>query len=126
MKKSNYCTNHTFDGSLNQHCYFKHTVSTTLPWLWPVNSDLSYGSYLTWQHCHFWRKKKSFSFLLDLYLYFPNIPRSSRDQTKLCVESLYPTHLQCTCGYHCSSHAFPVYAKYTIISYVYPSELHSM
>jgi hypothetical protein len=42
---------------------------------WPVNSALSYSSYLTRQHCHFWRKK-SLAFLLDLYLYFPNISLS--------------------------------------------------
>jgi hypothetical protein len=49
-------------GILIRHGHFKHTASTTLPWMWQVNSALSYGSYITWQHCHFWKKKNPLHF----------------------------------------------------------------
>jgi hypothetical protein len=55
-----------FGGILNRHGHFKHTASTTLPWLGPVNTALSYGSTSI-------SGKNSLAFLLDLYFYFPTI-----------------------------------------------------
>jgi hypothetical protein len=74
MKKSNYSTNLTFGGILNRYGHFKHTASTTLPWLAgevsPVIRFLSHTAALPFL------KKKSLAYLLDLYLYFPDTARS--------------------------------------------------
>jgi hypothetical protein len=86
-----------------------------------VKSLLTVGSISPWFMFSFFSKSKHSPFQFDLtvsqqFILLVTKPLySSRDEAKLCVESLYPTHLHYMCGYHCSSHAFPVYAKYTII-----------
>jgi hypothetical protein len=75
MRKSNYCTNLTFGGILNRHGHFKHTLRAQRcragdRWTQPCHTvPLSHrGTGIS--------GKKKVAFLLDLYLYFPDIPRT--------------------------------------------------
>jgi hypothetical protein len=75
MKKPNYCTNLTFGGILNQHGQFKHTLRAQRcrdcgRWTLPCHTvTIAHSSTAI-------SEKISLKFLLDLYLYFPNIPRT--------------------------------------------------
>jgi hypothetical protein len=40
-----------------------------LPWLWPVNSALSYGFYLTRQQCHFWKICRLYFYWICIYTF---------------------------------------------------------
>jgi hypothetical protein len=77
VKKSNYCKNLTFDGILNQHGHFKHTLPAQRcrdcgRWPPPCHTvPISHGSTAI-------SINNSLAFLLDLYLYLPNIPRIFR------------------------------------------------
>jgi hypothetical protein len=62
MRYSSFISRHNtvqkVGGVFNRHGHFKHTLQAQRchdcgRW----NSALSYGSYLTRQHCHFWKKK---------------------------------------------------------------------
>jgi hypothetical protein len=77
VKKSNYCTNFPFGRILNWHGHFKHTLRAQRcrdcgRWTVPCHTvPISHGSTAISG------EKKSLAFLLDLYLYFPVIPRVS-------------------------------------------------
>jgi hypothetical protein len=76
VNKSNYCTNLTFGGILNRHGHIKHTEGAqrcrdcgrcTLPC---HAVPISQGSTAI-------SEKKFLALLLDLYLYFPEVPHKS-------------------------------------------------
>ena len=72
MKNSDYCTNLAFGGILNRHAHLnthcQHNVPVTVAdEICPVVGSLF--------HSLFWKRNKSLAYLLELYIYFPNIPR---------------------------------------------------
>jgi hypothetical protein len=74
VKKSNYCMNLTFGESLNRHGPFQHALRAQRcrdcgRWTPCHTVPISHGSTVISE------KKIPLAFLLDLYLYFPNIPR---------------------------------------------------
>jgi hypothetical protein len=73
VKKSNYCTNFTFGGILNRRGHFNHTLRAQIcrdcgRWTQPCHTvSISHSSTAI-------SEKNSLAALLDLYLYFPDIP----------------------------------------------------
>jgi hypothetical protein len=92
LKKSNYCTNLTFGGISNRHGHFKHTLQAQRcrdcgRWTLPCHTvPFSHISTAI-------SDKNSLAFLVDLYFYFPNIPRIIWEKCKmgsiLCSFPLY-------------------------------------